>query len=160
MQKNLSERVKVMHAPTKRTCAYSGDPINKTEIAITISPSKQSLNNKWLSLGSIRPLTTDLKNIDPSDEGNLGKWVSVEPDVFKNDVFGPRGKCIVCENSGPDSSSQEKIENGYSGIVSFTYKGYNDPWIHMTCIDDMIQILRNVFDLDATNQTEIAVRNL
>lgn len=146
-----------MHTPKARTCAYSGNRIDKSEIAITIQPSRSSNNNEWIKLTSIRPLVRDLETIcegdyKGSDLGNTDR-VSYMRDALTSSIGTPRGHCVICDTYDIDGKRERSEAN--PSIISFTFRGDNDPWVHGHCAEGLIDSFERVFNLDQVSQSEI-----
>lgn len=150
-----------MHAPKARTCAYSGDRIEKGDIAITIASNQSSNNNEWIELTSIRPLVNDLKSIRDGEYTHAslgGNRISHLQDALGFRSGTPRGNCAFCGTYNIDGTGRKDMRDINPNIITFTFRNDNDPWVHEYCVDDLIDTFESVFDLDQLKKSDILLQ--
>lgn len=162
LQKLLKDRIRLMHTPKPRTCAYSGDRIEKSEIAVTVQPSLDSNNNEWIKLTSITPFIEDLQSIQNGDSFEIGHTdrLTCELGILQSGKATPREECLVCDSYTPDELSYKEMKNVYPHIISFTFRSDNDPWIHNYCVEELIDNLEEIFNFNPETNTEITTQLL
>lgn len=130
-QRPVSYRASVLHASSSVTCAYSGETIEPGDIAVTIRPRKDHINNTWISLSSISDIIDTLEEmlVDPEEY-----TVEYHPDTFQLVSGRKRYSCAECDEYNTWDEEVYLVLNARSG----------DPWIHYECIPDFIDTLEKV----------------
>lgn len=137
---------KIMHSPSSVNCMYSSESIQKGEIAVTFTSEFSNGSNEWLKLTNVNPLIQELievyENPDQYEEG---------------DSFGDREKIMFSSKRARRSCIQcGEYDGRKEKIISFAYIS-NHPYIHVDCLDEFIDSLRNI---DQKAPTDILVSEI